>query len=69
MSQIRDIEIKLVSQLNKMNKTIETSIGDLTVLIDKQLSETNSRLRYENLTNYYKKSTLQGSMDCFDGPK
>lgn len=69
MNQMRDMEMKLVSGLNQINKTIEISMDDLTLVINKQLSETNSRLKYENLTNYYKKSTLPGSMDWFDGPK
>lgn len=69
MNQMRDMEMKLVSGLNQINKTIEMSMDDLTLVINKQLSETNSRLKYENLTNYYKKSTLPGSMDWFDGPK
>ena len=65
MNQMRSMERKIVNGLQSIN----TSIGSLENSINKQLSETNSRLKYENLTNYYKKSTLPGVMDWFDGPK
>jgi len=62
---MRSIERNIVNGLQSIN----TSIGSLEDSVNKQLSETNSRLKYENLTSYYKKSTLKGSMDWFDGPK
>ena len=50
-------------------QSINTSIGSLESSVNKQLSETNSRLRYENLTNYYKSGGMGGNMNWFDGPK
>jgi hypothetical protein len=64
MNQMRSIERNIVNGLQSIN----TSIGSLEISVNKQLSETNSRLKYENLTNYYKKSTTKGIWDWFDGP-
>ena len=65
MNQMRNMEMNVVKGL----ESIQSSIGSLETSVNNQLSETNSRLRYENLTNYYKKRTVLGwNMDWFDGP-
>ncbi len=54
--------------ISNLLNSIKYSIGSLENSVNKQLSETNSRLKYQNLTSYYSKSTLKGSWDWFDGP-